>query len=49
VGPGTRANLDEFTYTTSAPWRRWAARARQGHGIINPAEPPLIMRNTITA
>lgn len=48
VGPGTRANLDEFTYTTSNAIVK-IGRARKGKAlaIINPAEPPLIMRNTI--
>lgn len=48
VGPGTRANLDEFTYTTSNAIEV-VGGARQGKAlaIINPAEPPMIMRNTI--
>jgi len=48
VGPGTRANLDEFTYTTSnAIVRVGGARKGKALAIINPAEPPVIMRNTI--
>lgn len=48
VGPGTRANLDEFTYTTSnAIERIGGARKGKALAIINPAEPPMIMRNTI--
>jgi len=48
VGPGTRANLDEFTYTTSdALVRVGGAKRGKALAIINPAEPPLIMRNTI--
>ena len=48
VGPGTRANLDEFTYTTSdALCRVGGARCGKALAIINPAEPPMIMRNTI--
>ena len=48
VGPGTRANLDEFTYTTSnAIQMVGGARKGKALAIINPAEPPMIMRNTI--
>ncbi|MEY8688557.1 MAG: acetaldehyde dehydrogenase (acetylating) [Leptothrix sp. (in: b-proteobacteria)] len=48
VGPGTRANLDEFTYTTSnAIERVGGAKRGKALAIINPAEPPMIMRNTI--
>lgn len=48
IGPGTRANLDEFTYTTSdAIVRVGGARKGKALAIINPAEPPMIMRNTI--
>ena len=48
VGPGTRANLEEFTYTTSNAIER-VGGAKKGKAlcIINPAEPPMIMRNTI--
>jgi acetaldehyde/propanal dehydrogenase len=48
VGPGTRANLDEFTYTTSNAIEK-VGGAKKGKAlcIINPAEPPMIMRNTI--
>ncbi|MEW4982986.1 MAG: acetaldehyde dehydrogenase (acetylating) [Cycloclasticus sp.] len=48
VGMGTRENLDEFTYTTSnAIETVGGARKGKALAIINPAEPPLIMRNTI--
>jgi len=48
AGPGTRANIDEFTQTTANAIER-VGGARRGKAIIvlNPAEPPLIMRNTI--
>ena len=48
IGPGTRANLDEFTFTTSNAIEV-VGGARKGKAlcIINPAEPPMIMRNTI--
>ena len=49
IGPGTRANLDEFTYTTSNAIEV-VGKARKGKAlaIINPAEPPMMMRNTIS-
>jgi acetaldehyde dehydrogenase len=48
AGPGTRANIDEFTQTTARAIET-IGRARQGKAIIvlNPAEPPVIMRNTV--
>jgi acetaldehyde dehydrogenase len=48
AGPGTRANIDEFTRTT-AEGVRVLGGAGRGKAIIvlNPAEPPLIMRDTI--
>ena len=49
IGPGTRANLDEFTYTTSSALEKvGGARKGKALAIINPAEPPMIMRNTIS-
>ena len=48
VGPGTRQNIDEFTRTTAAAVESIGG-AKQGKAIIiiNPADPPLIMRDTI--
>jgi acetaldehyde/propanal dehydrogenase len=48
VGPGTRQNIDEFTRTTAnAVERLGGAKRGKAIIIINPAEPPLIMRDTI--
>jgi acetaldehyde dehydrogenase len=48
AGPGTRQNIDEFTFTTARGLEEIGG-AKEGKAIIilNPADPPLIMRNTV--
>jgi acetaldehyde dehydrogenase len=50
AGPGTRQNIDEFTFTTARGIEALGG-AVQGKAIIilNPADPPILMRNTIYA
>jgi acetaldehyde dehydrogenase len=48
AGPGTRQNIDEFTKTTARGVERVGGAAKgKALIILNPAEPPIMMRNTI--
>jgi len=48
VGPGTRANVDEYTnHTKEAIVKVGGAKTAKSLIVINPAEPPIIMHNTI--
>ncbi|MEK6348317.1 MAG: acetaldehyde dehydrogenase (acetylating) [Burkholderia sp.] len=48
AGPGTRANIDEFTETTRSAIEKLGGATRgKAVIILNPAEPPLIMRDTV--
>lgn len=48
AGPGTRANIDEFTETTAAALQSVGGAVRgKAVMILNPADPPILMRNTV--
>ncbi len=50
AGPGTRQNIDEFTKTTATALREiGGAELSKAIIILNPAEPPIMMRNTVFA
>lgn len=48
AGPGTRQNIEEFTHTTQKAIREiGGARTSKALVVLNPADPPIIMRNTV--
>lgn len=50
IGPGTRQNIDEFTITTANGLKKiGGAKIARALPVINPADPPIIMTNTVYA
>lgn len=50
AGPGTRANIDEYISTTSKALQQFTGvKNTKAMIVLNPAEPPIIMRNTLYA